>query len=140
MCGPAKVRLQNLTDVHTGRHAQRIEHNLHRGSIGQVRHILFRQDARDHALVAVAAGHLVAHTQLALHGHVDLDQLDHARRQLIALLQLGNFFICDLAQHFDLARGHLFDLVDLLVDARVFVGVTDALQILRRDALDGFAI
>ena len=40
------------------------------------------KDARDHALVAVAAGHLVAHlTGLPLDGHVDLHQLDHARGQ-----------------------------------------------------------
>ena len=38
----------------------------------------------DHALVAVAAGHLVADLELAPPGHVDLDQLDHAGRQLVA--------------------------------------------------------
>ena len=140
MCGPAQVRLQNLAHVHTGRHAERIQNNLHRRSIGQIRHIFLGKNARDHALVAVAAGHLVAHAKLALHGHIDLHQLDHARRQLVALLQLGDLLVGDLAQHFDLPRGHLLDLVDLLVDARILVGVADALQVLGRNALDGFAI
>ena len=129
MRGPAQVRFENLSDVHTRRNAERIEHDLHRRSIGQIRHVFFRKNARDHALVTVAAGHLVADRQLALHGDVDLDQLDDARRQFVALLQLGDLLVGDLAQHIDLARGHLFDLVDLLVDARILVGVADALQV-----------
>ena len=56
----------------------------------EVRHVLLGQDARDDALVAVAAGHLVADRQLALDGDVDLDHLDDARRQLVALGELGD--------------------------------------------------
>ena len=129
--GPAQVGFQNLADVHTGGHAQRIEHDLDRRSIRQVRHVLFRKNARDHALVAVAAGHLVAHRKLALHGDVDLDQLDHARRQFVALAQLGDLLVGDLFEHRDLPRGHLFDFVDLLVDARVLVLQAHALQVAR---------
>ena len=40
------------------------------------------------ALVAVAAGHLVARLQAALHRDVHLDHLLHARRQLVALREL----------------------------------------------------
>ena len=43
---------------------------------------------RHDALVAVAAGHLVAGLDLALHGDEDLDHLHHAGRQLVAALQL----------------------------------------------------
>ncbi len=138
--GPAQVRFENLAHVHTRRHAERVENDLDRRSIGQIRHVFLGKNARDHALVAVAAGHLVADGELALHGDVDLDQLDDARRQLVALLQLGDLLVGDLAQHFDLARGHLLDLVDLLVDARILVVVADALEVLGRDALDGLAI
>ena len=140
MCGPAQVRFQNLTHVHTRRNAERIENDLDRRAIGQIRHVFLRKNARDDALVAVAAGHLVADRQLALHGNVNLDQLDHARRQFVALLQLADLLVGDLAQHFDLTRGHLLDLIDLLVDAGILVGVADALQVLGGDALDGFAI
>ena len=39
------------------------------------------------------ACHLVAHRELPLDGQIDLDHLEDARRQLIALLESGNFFI-----------------------------------------------
>jgi hypothetical protein len=57
-------------------------------AVFEERHVLDRQDARDDALVAVTAGHLVARLQLALHRDEDLDHLEHARRQLVAALQL----------------------------------------------------
>ena len=134
------MRLEDLTDVHTRRHAERIEDDLDRRSIGEVRHILFRQNARDDALVTVAAGHLVADRQLALHGDVDLDHLDDAGRELVALLHLADLLVGDLAQNIDLARGHLLDLIDLLVDAGILVGVADALEVTGADELDGVAV
>ena len=63
---PAQVRFEHLTDVHAGRHAQRIQHDVHRRSVRQERHVFFRHDPRDDALVAVAARHLVTDGQLAL--------------------------------------------------------------------------
>ena len=42
------------------------------------------QDAADDALVAVAAGHLVADREVAPRRDVDLDHLEHAGRQLVA--------------------------------------------------------
>ena len=87
---PTEVRLEDLPDVHARRHAQRVEHDVDRRPVGEVRHVLLRQDARDDALVAVATGHLVADRQLALDGHVDLDHLDDARRELVALGELGD--------------------------------------------------
>src|SRR5215210_3993467 len=107
--GPPQVRLQDLADVHPARHAERVEHDLHRRPIGEVRHVLLRQDPRDHALVAVASGHLVADLELALHRDVDLDQLDDARRQLVALLQETDALLVDPVQHLDVG-------VRLLVD------------------------
>ena len=110
------MSFENLTDVHTGRNAERIQHDLDRRSIRQIRHVFFRNDARDDTLVAVASGHLVADRKLALHGDVDLDQLDDARRKFVALAQLGDLLFGDLFEHGDLTRGHLFDFVDLLVE------------------------
>ena len=54
-----------------------------------VRHVLDRHDHRHHALVAVAAGHLVARLDAALHGQVHLDHLQHARREVVARGDLG---------------------------------------------------
>ena len=137
--GPAEVRLENLADVHARRHAQRIEHDFDRSAVGQVGHVFFGHDARDDALVAVAAGHLVADGELALHGDVDLDQLDDAGRQFVALLELVLALVGDLAQHVDLARGHLLDLVDLLDEQRILVGQAQALEVARGDFLDDVA-
>src|ERR1039458_215672 len=137
--GPPQVGFQNLTDVHAAGNAQRIEDDFHRCSIREVRHVLIGQNARDHTLVSVAARHLVAHAQLALHGDVDLHQLDHAGRQLIALAQLGDLLIGDLFQHRYLARRHLFDFVDLFVQPRILAGEAHALQIARLHLLDELA-
>ena len=88
LAGPAEVDLEHLADVHPRRHAERIEHDVARRAVGHVGHVLDRHDLRDDALVAVAAGHLVARLQAALDGQVDLDHLQHAGRQLVALRQL----------------------------------------------------
>jgi len=75
---PAQPRCVSriLADVHAAGHAQRVQDDLDRSPVREVRHVLLGQDARDDALVAVPAGHLVADLELALHGDVDLDQLD----------------------------------------------------------------
>ena len=65
---------------------------------------LDRQDPRDHALVAVATGELVAHRDLALLGDVDPDDLVHARRQLVTVLPGHDLDVDDLALF---AVGHL---------------------------------
>src|SRR5580700_623008 len=136
---PAKVRLENLPHVHTGRNAQRVQHDFHRCAVRHVRHVFLRNDARDHALVAVAARHLVSDGKLALHGDVALHQLDHARRQLVALLQFADALVRDFPQHVNLPRGHFFDLVDLLDEQRVLVVQTQALQVARRDLFQDVA-
>ena len=140
MTSPSEVGFENLSHVHTGRNAERVQNDFDRRPVLEVRHIFLGQDAGDHALVTVASGHLVADAQLALHGDVNLDELDHARRQFIALGQFVFLLVDDLLEHVDLARSHFLDLVDLLVDARILVGVLDALQVARRDALDGVAV
>ena len=134
-----EVRFENLPDVHTRGNAERIEHDLDRSAVGQIGHIFFGHDARDHALIAVAAGHLVADRKLALHGDVDFDQLDDAGRKLVAFLELFLALVGDLAQDVDLARGHLLDLVDLLDEQRVLVGQAQALQVARGNLLDDVA-
>ncbi len=87
--GPAQVGFENLPDVHARRHAQRVEHDVHRGAIRHVRHVFDRNDLGHHTLVAVTAGHLVAWLQAALDGQVNLDHLEHAGGQLIALGELA---------------------------------------------------
>ena len=107
-CGPAQVCFQDLADIHTRRHAKRVEYDLNRRSIRQVRHVLFRQNTCDDTLVAVTAGHLIANAQFAFHRDENLDHLDHARRQFVALLELGDLLVVDIGQDVDLALGTLF--------------------------------
>src|SRR5207253_613579 len=54
--GPAEVRLEDLADVHPARHAERVEHDVRGTAVLEERHVLFRDDLRDYALVAVPAG------------------------------------------------------------------------------------
>src|SRR6266849_7386269 len=87
-CRPAEMRLEDLPDIHAARHAERIEHDVDRRAVIEIRHVLDRHDLRDDALVAMPSGHLVAGLQLALHRDEDLDHLHDARRQLVAALEL----------------------------------------------------
>ena len=79
----AQVGLQDLADVHTRRHAQRVQHDVHRRSVRQEGHILLRQDLGDDALVAVASRHLIAFHDLTLLGDIDADQHVDAGGQFV---------------------------------------------------------
>ena len=91
------MRLEDLADVHSARDAERVEDDVDRRAVGQVGHVLDRQDLGDDALVAVAAGHLVADADLALLGDRDADQAVHARHQLVALFAAEDADVHDLA-------------------------------------------
>ena len=85
---PAEMRLEDLSNVHAARHAERIQNDVDRRSVRQEGHVFLRHDLGHHALVAVATGHLVAGLDLALYCDKDLDHLHHAGRKLIPALQL----------------------------------------------------
>src|SRR6185437_12515134 len=70
--GPPEVGLEDLAHVHARRHPERVQHDVDGRPVGHERHVLHRHDLRDDALVAVAAGHLVAGLQPPLHRDVDL--------------------------------------------------------------------
>src|SRR5699024_411923 len=84
--GKAEVYLEHLTDVHTGRNAQGVKHNVKRCAVLEEGHILLRQDAGNNTLVTVAARHLVADRDLALLCNIDTHNHVYARRQLVAVL------------------------------------------------------
>ena len=60
MGGPAEVGLEDLANVHPARHAEQVQDDVDRRSVLQEGHVLLGDDARDHALVPVATGELVA--------------------------------------------------------------------------------
>ena len=85
MRNPAQMQFQHLSKVHSRRHTQRVQHDVDRSTIREERHILFRQNAGDNALVAMSAGELVALGDLTMLRNVDADHLVHAVRQLVAV-------------------------------------------------------
>ena len=94
---PAQVGLQHLADVHAAGHADGVEDDVHRCAVGQVGHILHRQDAGDDALVPVAAGHLVALRHLAPLGDANAHHLVDARGQLVLVLAGEDLHVDNLA-------------------------------------------
>ena len=78
------MHFKHLTDVHTGRHAERVQNDVGGTTVGHVRHVFNRADLGDHTLVTVTAGHLVARLQTTAFGDVHLDHLEHARGQFVA--------------------------------------------------------
>ena len=124
------MHFQHLADVHPRRNAQRVEHDVDRLAVRHVRHVFDRNDARDDALVPVAARHLVARLQAALDGDIDLDHLLHARRQFVALCEFLALFVEGdvevlarllqaLAQGFELLRHVLVGHADVEPVARI---------------------
>ena len=95
--GNTKVHLQHLTDVHTGRHAQGVEHDIQRRTVGQEGHILGGQDAGYDTLITMAACHLITHGDLTLLSDVDLDHAVHAGGQIIAGLAREHTHVHDHA-------------------------------------------
>ena len=67
----------------------------------------------------MTTGHLVADRQLPLDGQVDLDQLDHAGRQLVALGQLGDLVRVLGLDGVDVLLAHPGQLLDLLLGLAV---------------------
>nr|AHE14888.1 hypothetical protein asmbl_9 [uncultured bacterium] len=116
---PPEVGLQHLADVHPAGHAERVEHDVDRRAVLEEGHVLDREDLGDDALVAVAAGQLVAVADLAHLGHVDPDELVDAGGQLVAVLAREHADADDLAglTVLDLEAG-VADLAGLLTEDR----------------------
>src|SRR5579883_1275038 len=83
---PAQMCLHDLPDNHAVRHAQRIEDDINRCAIGQERHILYRQDARNDAFVTMTPRHLVAWANFALLSNAHAHELINAWRQFITCI------------------------------------------------------
>ncbi len=112
---------EDLAYVHAAGHAERIEKNINRLAVCQMRHILFGQDFGDNALITVSAGHLVAHGNLPLGGHVNLDHLLHAAGQFVSAFERVQLAILVIDQEEHSFAESVIDLV------RIFnlVGGTD---------------
>ena len=74
----SQVYFQNLTDVHTGRYAQGVEHYLQRSTVFHEGHVFFRQHTGNDTLVTVTACHLVADGNFTFLRNVHTHQLAYA--------------------------------------------------------------
>ena len=90
-CCKAQVDLQHLSDVHTGRHTQRVQHDVQRTSVRQERHILYRKYTGNDTLVSVTTSHLIADRDFSLLCDVDADCLVYSRRKFVAVFT-GKYF------------------------------------------------
>src|ERR1700738_3354972 len=117
---PPEVGLENLSDVHSAWNAERVEYDVDGTAIGEERHVLLGNDAGNDTLVAVASRHLVADRDFALLGHVNLHELNDARRQLIRLQHAVNSLLRFLLELGLLFVGQVDDRADSLVHLLVF--------------------
>ena len=85
--------LQDLTDVHTRRHTQRIQYDIQRTAIWQERHIFNRKDTGNHTLVTMTTGHLITHRDLSLLCNVNSYGLIYTRCQLVTIFSCEYFCI-----------------------------------------------
>src|SRR5690606_27233608 len=80
---PTEVGLEDLTEVHSSRNTERVEHNVKRRSVREERHVLDRKDLGNNTLVSVAACKLVTSGDLALLSDVDHDATVDTRAELV---------------------------------------------------------
>ena len=130
---PTQMHLEDLPHVHAAGHTQRVEHDLDGRAVLHEGHVLLGNDASNHTLVAVTAGHLVANRKRTLHRDVDLDHLEDARRQLVApLLVSYDALLLDL----DRLHARPLEVVDLLRLLARLLRALDPLQIEGVDLLE----
>jgi hypothetical protein len=84
--GDAEVRFEHLAHIHTTRHAERIETDIHRRSIRQEWHVFLWNDPRNNAFVPMTASHLVTDGELAFRGNEDFDLLDDPRINVVTAI------------------------------------------------------
>ncbi len=89
------MEFKHLSDVHTGRYTQRVEHDVDWCAVRHIRHVLFRKDPGDYTLVPVASTHLVPYADLTLLDDVDTYELVDTRRQFISIFTVEHFDVED---------------------------------------------
>ena len=80
------MEFKHLTDVHTGRNAEWVQHDIDRCTIFHIWHIFDRIDLGNDTLVTVTAGHLVTFRNLSLLNNIDLDDFIDTRCQFCILV------------------------------------------------------
>ena len=77
-CSKAQVNLQNLSDIHSGRNAQRIQHDIKWTSIRKEWHILYRKYTGNDTLVTMTSCHFIADRDFSLLCNINTYRLIHS--------------------------------------------------------------
>ena len=124
-----QVRFQHLSDVHPGRHAEWVQHDVNRGSVFEEWHVFFWHDLGHNALVTVTSGHLVTHGEFPLGSNEDLNFLDDAGFDFVArfhLVQVHFPLVVEFGKLRFKGTGNIEDLVPhwarIDLDVIVFLG------------------
>ena len=70
--------LKYLSNVHTGRHTQRVQNNIKGTSVGKIGHILHRKHTGNNTLITMTTGHFITNGNLSLLRNIDTDCLVNA--------------------------------------------------------------
>ena len=89
------MNLQDLSDIHSGRHTQRVQHDIKRTSVRKEWHIFYRKYTGNNTLVTVTSGHLITNGNLSLLCDIDTYGLVYTRGHLIAILSCKYLGIYD---------------------------------------------
>ena len=76
--GSTEDSLEYLTEVHTRRHTQRVQHKVYWTTVLKERHIFHAHNLRYDTLVTVTTGELITYTNLTLLGYINLCHLQDA--------------------------------------------------------------
>ena len=97
---------KHLTDVHTRRHAHRVQKNLERTAVFSERHVFDRNNLGNATLVTVTTCHLVTDGEATLLRDVDLDALQNARLEFVTLRDLVDFLFHRAGQGIEVVASH----------------------------------
>ena len=109
---PSEDCLVDLAEVHTRRHAERVQHDVDRSPILEEWHVLRSHNVRDDTLVTVTTCHLVAYPDLTLLGNEYFGQLNDARRQFVADSRIECLPLLDSLVLLELLTIVVYDRVD----------------------------
>ena len=93
LCNVSKVNLEHLSDVHSGRYAQRIQHDVKRSTVRKERHILLAENSGNDTLVTVTARHLIADGDLSLLRDIYANLLVYSGGELIAVVAVEYLYV-----------------------------------------------
>ena len=95
LCRKTEMDLKHLSDIHTGGHAQRIQHDIQGTAVRQERHIFNRKHTGYDTLVSMTACHFVAYRNLTFLRNINTYRLVYAGSQLVAVLSCKHFGVND---------------------------------------------